>query len=149
MVTEFTADITFVIKKEPKKIGSFNMTRDWVYKPIGEAIAQDINKYYPEMSINEDIGIDAYNNANLAFSVITLGIDVKNSYKRLNGYEGAGIYYKVKYKNIAVSTWGRRLITYRKYGSRTVKALLGDLGFLLPSAYSIEESAKSEIKKRK
>ena len=149
MISEFMADVTFVVNGESEKMGSFNMTRDWFYKPIGEAIAQDINKYYPEMSINEDIGIDAYNSANLAFSVITLGMDVKNSYKRLKGYEGAGIYYKVKYKNIAVSTWGRRLTSYREYGSTTVKALLGDLGFLLPSAYSIEESAKSEIRKRK
>lgn len=36
MISEFMADVTFVMKKEPEKMGSFNMTRDWVYQPLGE-----------------------------------------------------------------------------------------------------------------
>ena len=129
MVSEFVADITFVMKKEPEKMGSFNMTRDWVYKPIGEAISQEINNIFSEINLSKDIGRDAYNHANLAFSILTLSTDVEKSYRNLKGYEGAGIYYKIKYKDVAVSTWGRRLTAYRKYGSTTIKALLGDLGF--------------------
>jgi len=49
---------------------------------------------------------------------------------------------------VAVSTWGRRLTVYRKYGSSTAKALLGDLGFLVPGAYSIKEFIKSEVEKK-
>lgn len=149
MVSEFVADITFVMKKEPEKMGSFNMTRDWVYKPIGEAISQEINNIFSEINLSKDIGIDAYNHANLAFSILTLSTDVEKSYRNLKGYEGAGIYYKIKYKDVAVSTWGRRLTAYRKYGSTTIKALLGDLGFLVPGTYSVKESIKSEIEKRK
>ncbi|WP_308008320.1 hypothetical protein, partial [uncultured Fusobacterium sp.] len=149
MVSEFMADITFVMKKEPEKMGSFNMTRDWVYKPIGEAISQEINNIFSEINLSKDIGIDAYNHANLAFSILTLSTDVEKSYRNLKGYEGAGIYYKIKYKDVAVSTWGRRLTAYRKYGSTTIKALLGDLGFLVPGTYSVKESIKSEIEKRK
>lgn len=149
IVTEFVADITFVMKKEPEKMGSFNMTRDWVYKPIGEAISQEINNIFSEINLSKDIGIDAYNHANLAFSILTLSTDVEKSYRNLKGYEGAGIYYKIKYKDVAVSTWGRRLTAYRKYGSTTIKALLGDLGFLVPGTYSVKESIKSEIEKRK
>ncbi|RGY67175.1 hypothetical protein DXA30_01010 [Fusobacterium ulcerans] len=149
MVSEFVADITFVMKKEPEKMGSFNMTRDWVYKPIGEAISQEINNIFSEINLSKDIGRDAYNHANLAFSILTLSTDVEKSYRNLKGYEGAGIYYKIKYKDVAVSTWGRRLTAYRKYGSTTIKALLGDLGFLVPGTYSVKESIKSEIEKRK
>lgn len=149
MVSEFVADITFVMKKEPEKMGSFNMTRDWVYKPIGEAISQEINNIFSEINLSKDIGIDAYNHANLAFSILTLSTDVEKSYRNLKGYEGAGIYYKIKYKDVAVSTWGRRLTAYRKYGSTTIKALLGDLGFLVPGTYSVKEFIKSEIEKRK
>ena len=149
MVSEFVADITFVMKKEPEKMGSFNMTRDWVYKPIGEAISQEINNIFSEINLSKDIGIDAYNHANLAFSILTLSTDIEKSYRNLKGYEGAGIYYKIKYKDVAVSTWGRRLTAYRKYGSTTIKALLGDLGFLVPGTYSVKESIKSEIEKRK
>lgn len=149
MVSEFMADITFVMKKEPEKMGSFNMTRDWVYKPIGEAISQEINNIFSEINLSKDIGIDAYNHANLAFSILTLSTDVEKSYRNLKGYEGAGIYYKIKYKDVAVSTWGRRLTAYRKYSSTTIKALLGDLGFLVPGTYSVKESIKSEIEKRK
>lgn len=148
MISEFMADVTFVFKKEPEKMGSFNMTRDWVYKPIGEAIAQRVNRVIPGVNISKDIGIDAYNHANLAFSILTLSTDVEKSYRNLKGYEGAGVYYKIKYKNVAVSTWGRRLTAYRKYGSSTAKALLGDLGFLVPGAYSIKESIKSEVEKK-
>ena len=149
MVSEFMADVTFAIKREPEKIGSFNMTRDWVYQPLGESIAQEINRIVPGININKDIGIDAYNHANLAFSILTLSADVEKSYRMLKGYEGAGIYYKVKYRDTIVSTWGRRLTAYREYGSTTIKALLGDLGFLVPGAYSVKESIKSEIEKRK
>ena len=149
MVSEFVADITFVMKKEPEKMGSFNMTRDWVYKPIGEAISQEINNIFSEINLSKDIGIDAYNHANVAFSILTLSTDIEKSYRNLKGYERAGIYYKIKYKDVAVSTWGRRLTAYRKYGSTTIKALLGDLGFLVPGTYSVKESIKSEIEKRK
>ena len=125
------------------------MTRDWVYKPIGEAISQEINNIFSEINLSKDIGIDVYNHANLAFSILTLSTDIEKSYRNLKGYEGAGIYYKIKYKDVAVSTWGRRLTAYRKYGSTTIKALLGDLGFLVPGTYSVKESIKSEIEKRK
>ena len=40
------ADVTFRIQGKPEKMGSFNMTRDWFYKPLGESIAEDINSSF-------------------------------------------------------------------------------------------------------
>ena len=147
IVTEFMADVSFVIKREPEKMGSFNMTRDWVYKPLGEILKESINKFGFDINISKDIGVDAYNSANLAFSLITMSLAISNTYQKLIGYKGAEVYYKVKYKDVAVSRWSNKTISYRKYGAVTIKALLGDLSELLPEIYSTKEALKSEIER--
>lgn len=148
MVTEFMADVTFVVKGKSEKIGSFNMTRDWFYQPLGEIIKYTIDRFNFNIKVDKDIGIDMYNQANLAFSIITMSSTINNAYRKLKGYEGAEIYYKVKYKNVAVSTWGRKLTSYRSYGPITLKALLGDLTGLLPEVYSTKEAVKNEKERR-
>ncbi len=149
MITEFIADVTFVIKGDPGKIGSFNMTRDWFYQPLGEIIKDNIESYDSTIEIDKNIGIDMYNQANLAFSILAIGDKIREGITMLRGHKGAEIYYKVKYKNIAVSPWGRKTVSYRAYGGITLKALLGDLNELLPSAYSTKEAFKAETEKRK
>ena len=70
-----------------------------------------------------------------------------NNLQKLIGYKGAEVYYKVKYKDVAVSRWSNKTISYRKYGAVTIKALLGDLSELLPEIYSTKEALKSEIER--
>ena len=149
IVTEFVADITFVMKKEPEKMGSFNMTRDWVYQPLGEIISDSINKANPNIKLDKNIGIDMYNNINLAFSVMSLGNSIRESIAAARSHKGAGIYYKVKYKNIIVSKWGRKAVSYREYGPITLKGLFNDLADVPINTFTTKESFKSEIEKRK
>lgn len=149
MITEFMADVTFVIKKEPEKMGSFNMTRDWFYQPLGEIIKDNIESYDSTIEIDKNIGINLYNQANLAFSILSIGDKIMTGITTAKGHKGAEIYYKVKYKNVTVSTWGRKTVSYRSYGAITLKALLGDLNEILPDIYSAKETFKSEIEKRK
>lgn len=149
MVTEFMADVTFVVKGESEKMGSFNMTRDWFYQPLGEIIKYTIDSFNIDIKVDKDIGIDMYNQVNLAFSIIAMSATIENVYRKLTSYKGAEIYYKVKYRNVAVSPWGRKTVSYRSYGPLTLKALLGDLTGLLPDAYSTKEAIKNEKERRK
>lgn len=148
MISEFMADVTFRIQGKPEKMGSFNMTRDWFYKPLGESIAEDINSSFSSIKIDKDIGVDMYNHANLAFTLISMGESLKTIVRKLKGYEGAGIYYEMKYKDVALSTWGRQSTPYRKYGSTTLKALIGDLKNIIPDTYTTKKVVETEIEKR-
>ena len=148
LVSEFIADVTFRIQGKPEKMGSFNMTRDWFYKPLGESIAENINSYVSNFKIDNNIGIEMYNCANLAFTLMSLESSLKTIVRKLRGYEGAGIYYEVKYKNVAVSTWGRQSMSYRKYGSTTLKALIGDLTNIIPDTYTTKKAIETEMEKR-
>ena len=149
MISEFMADVTFVVKGESEKMGSFNMTRDWFYQPLGELIKHNIESYDSTIEIDKNIGINLYNQANLAFSILSIGDKIMTGITTAKGHKGAEIYYKVKYKNVTVSTWGRKTVSYRSYGAITLKALLGDLNEILPDIYSAKETFKSEIEKRK
>lgn len=149
IITEFMADVTFVVKGESEKMGSFNMTRDWFYQPLGEIVSDSINKTNPNIRLDRNLGVDIYNNINLAFSVMSMGNSIRESITTARSHKGAGIYYKVKYKNIIVSRWGRKAVSYREYGLVTLKALFGDLVDLPVNIFSTKEAFKSEIEKRK
>lgn len=149
MITEFMADVTFVVKGDSEKMGSFNMTRDWFYQPLGEIIKHIIESYNPKVKIDKNIGIDMYNQANLAFSIMSIGEKIMTGITTAKGYKGAGIYYKIKYKNVAVSVWGAKTVPYREYGATTLKALLGDFSELPFDIFSIKDGINKEIKKGK
>ena len=151
MISEFMADVTFVMKKEPEKMGSFNMTRDWVYQPLGEIFVDFLERRSSKININKNIGIDTYNNINLALSILTLYESINKSYQGLKGLVPQSgenkMYYKIKFKDVAVSTWSTKSVPYRKYGVTTLKALLGDFANILPDTYTTKEAIKTEIKK--
>ena len=54
----------------------------------------------------------------------------------------------LKYKNVAVSTWGRQSMSYRKYGATTLKALIGDLTNIIPDTYTTKKAIETEMEKR-
>lgn len=149
LVTEFMADIYFTVKGQPENMGSFNMTRDWFYKPLGEIIADAINKNYPSVKLNSNFGEDMYNMGNLAFSAIDLGGKVLNIFKTLKATKGEGILYTIRMKNIEVSFWGRQLQPRKYIGLTPIKAtaeFTRDMGL---DVYSTKKSFQNEINKKK
>lgn len=148
MVTEFLADVYFVIKGEPEKMGSFNMTRDWFYKPIGEILVNGINNTYPIINLNNQIGEDIYNMGNLAFSSVDLGGKLLNGFKAFKTSKGEGILYTIRLKEVKVSHFGRQLQPQKYVGLTPIKAtgkFVQDMGL---DVYSTKKSFENEIKKR-
>lgn len=148
MITEFMADVYFVAKGNPEKMGSFNMTRDLFYKSIGEIVADSINRKYPTVKLNRDFGEDIYNIGNLYISMADLGGKAINGYKALKNTKGEGIFFNIKVKNVKVSHFGRQLQPKKYIGLTPVKAtalFVKDMGL---DIYATKEGFKSEIEKR-
>ncbi|MBC2855493.1 hypothetical protein H3N56_03155 [Cetobacterium sp. 2A] len=148
MITEFIADVYFVAKGTPDKMGSFNMTRDWFYKPLGKIISESINRKYPTVQLNKNLGEDIYNIGNLVFSVFDLGGKVINGYKALKNIKGEGILFTIKIKNVKVSHFGRELQPTKYIGLTPLKATVQftkDMGL---DIYATKEGFKSELEKR-
>ncbi|GAA6326308.1 hypothetical protein F350042L8_34060 [Fusobacterium ulcerans] len=61
LVTEFIADVYFTIKGQPENMGSFNMTRDCFYKPLGVLIKDWLEKEQSSIKISDSFGEDIYN----------------------------------------------------------------------------------------
>lgn len=149
LITEFTADVYFTVKGQPENMGSFNMTRDWFYRPLGEIIADAINKNYPSVKLDSNFGEDIYNMGNLAFCAIDLGGKVLNIFKTLEATKGEGILYTIRMKNIEVSYFGRQLQPRKYIGLTPIKAtaeFTRDLGL---DVYSTKKSFENEINKKK
>lgn len=82
---------------------------------------------------------------------MTLYESINKSYQGLKGLVPQSgenkMYYKIKFKDVAVSTWSTKSVPYREYGVTTLKALLGDFANILPDTYTTKEAIKTEIKK--
>lgn len=148
MITEFMADVYFVAKGNPDKMGSFNMTRDLFYKPLGDTLKLFIEKATPRIKIDDTFGEDIYNIGNLTFSMADLGGKAINGYKALKNTKGEGIFFNIKIKNVKVSRFGRQLQPKKYIGLAPVKAtalFVKDMGL---DIYATKEGFKAEIEKR-
>ena len=148
MITEFMTDVYFVAKGNPEKIGSFNMTRDLFYKPLGDIIKEWAEYISPSIRISDTFGEDIYNIGNLTFSMAGLGGKAINGYKTLKNTKGKGIFFNIKIKNVKVSRFGRQLHPKKYVGLTPVKAtalFVKDMGL---DIYATKEGFKAEIKKR-
>lgn len=147
MVSEFLADVYFVAKGEPEKMGSFNITRDYFYKPLGEILANIINKNYLE-NIPKDFGVDVYNTGMITLSITQLGqAGMQHINKTLNN--GTHLYFSFRIKSTQFSHYGFKIEVIEK--SKTpilnlTKSITKDLGF---DAYTTGMSIKNEYEKRK
>ncbi|MGL5583107.1 MAG: hypothetical protein ACRDCE_19425, partial [Cetobacterium sp.] len=148
MITEFMADVYFVAKGNPEKMGSFNMTRDLFYKPLGDTLKLFIEKATPRIKIDDTFGEDIYNIGNLTISMADLGGKAINGFKALKNAKGEGIFFNIKIKNVKVSRFGRQLQPKKYVGLTPVKAtalFIKDMGL---DIYATKEGFKSEIEKR-
>lgn len=148
MITEFMADIYFVVKGNPEKMGSFNMTRDLFYKPLRDIIKDWFEKEQSTIKLSNSLGEDIYNIGNLVLSAFDFGGKAINSYKSLTSTKGEGIFFTIKIKNVKVSRFGRQLQPKKYIGLTPVKAtalFVKDMGL---DIYATKESFKAEIEKR-
>lgn len=148
MVTEFIADVSFVIQGKPQKMGSFNMTRDWFYKPLGEIIKNLLEKEESSIKISDTFGEDIYNMGNLVFSAFDIGGKILKGVKTLKISGGKDILYTIKMKEVKTSFFGRRLEPYRYYGLTPIKStkkFIEDMGL---DIYSTKKGAESMIKNK-
>ena len=148
IVTEFMADVYFVAKGNPEKMGSFNITRDLFYKPLGDIIKNTIETIDTDIKFSNTFGEDIYNIGNLTISMADLGGKAINGYKALKNTKGEGIFFNIKIKNVKVSKFGRQLQPKKYIGLTPVKAtalFVKDMGL---DIYATKEGFKSEIEKR-
>ena len=148
MITEFMADVYFVAKGNPDKIGSFNMTRDLFYKPLGDIIKNAIEEAFPKVQFSDTLGEDIYNIGNFTISAFDLGGKAINGFKTLKNTKGEGIFFNIKIKNVKVSRFGRQLQPKKYIGLTPVKAtalFVKDMGL---DIYATKEGFKAEIEKR-
>lgn len=148
MITEFMADIYFVAKGNPEEMGSFNMTRDLFYKPLGDIIKNAIEEAFPKVQFSDTLGEDIYNIGNFTISAFDLGGKAINGFKTLKNTKGEGILFNIKIKNVKVSRFGRQLQPKKYIGLTPVKTtalFVKDMGL---DIYATKEGFKSEIKKR-
>lgn len=117
-ITEFVADVYFVATGKPEKMGSFNLTRDQFYKPLGNIVKTAVETRRQDIKISDSLGEDIYNMGNLAFSLAELG---KKGVKYATDFidsKGVGYIYKMKVKTttLITSRFGRQLHVeeYRK-----------------------------------
>lgn len=148
MVSEFLADVYFVAKGEPEKMGSFNITRDYFYKPLGESLANLFNKVFISLNIPKNIGEDFYNTGMITLSITQLGQSgMQHINKTLNN--GTNLYFSFRIKPTQFSHYGFKVEVVEKSKSpilNLTKSITKDLGF---DAYSTGMSIKNEYKKRR
>lgn len=110
-ITEFVADVYFVSTGRPEKMGSFNLTRDQFYKPLGNIVKNALDDIDSKVKLADSFGEDIYNMGNLAFSLAELG---KKGVKLATDFidsKGIGYIYKMKVKTttLITSRFGRQL----------------------------------------
>ena len=115
MIIEAGCDLYFDIKGDHDKLGSFNPTRDFVYKGIGELLERATGH-----TINTD---KIYNQINLALTFYTLINKLFTTYIGIKTSEGLGVYFKMKTKTVSVSKFGKKETSIRDYSNITPKIL--------------------------
>lgn len=146
MLSEFGADIYFVAKGEPEKMGSFNISRDWFYKPLGEIVAETLNKRYP-LNISLDFGEDFYNIGGLIYSITELGRAGMQHVKKLSN-KGSSLYFSFKVKYTQHSKYGVTINMVENKGAPIkdfMKKLVKELGV---DTYVAGKTLDNELKKK-
>ena len=148
LISEFVADVYFVATGNSDKMGSFNITRDFFYKPLGEIFADEINKNYPRVKFSNSFGEDIYNSGNLAFSMIKLGKGAMRHIKKtLKGTE-LQYMFSFKIKHVQNNRFGLQLDVNSYVGLSPVvatKKLIKDLGL---DSLATGIATKNELKKK-
>lgn len=148
VITEVCADVKFVITGNPEKIGSYNMTRDEFYKPLGKIIATKLNKINTDIKISENIGEDSYNSAQLIYSWFNIGEKIINGTTNLYKHKGLDILYTIKLKEVKVSKFGRRILPQKVIGATPIITLKNIIKEIITEIYPTVKATKEEIKKQ-
>lgn len=148
MVSEFLADVYFVAKGEPEKMGSFNVTRDYFYKPLAEIITNELSKNYPKVKVSNEIGEDFYNIGALSISISQLGNASFKHYTNVKN-QGTKLFFSFKIKYSQLNKYGVSIQITEKTGHpfyKTTKNIIKDLTF---DTFTTSMSIKNEYEKRK
>lgn len=148
VITEVCADVKFVITGNPEKIGSYNMTRDEFYKPLGKIIAKKLNNINTNIKISENIGEDSYNSAQLIYSWFNIGEKIISGTTNLYKHRGLNILYTIKLKEIKVSKFGKKLLPQKVIGTTPLLTLKNILKEIVTEIYPTVKATKEEIKKQ-
>lgn len=149
IVTEAIADIKFTIDGEPEKIGSFNLTRDYFYKPLGELIARETNKMDMGLNLHQDIGEDWYNLANLAFSWLNIGEKIIKGIHTIKTGKGLNIIYTIKIKKVQASRFSQVLKPVKVIGLTPFESLKNITKEILTEIYPNIIGTKDIINKKR
>ncbi|MEG0236183.1 MAG: hypothetical protein RR523_11870 [Cetobacterium sp.] len=90
-------------------MGSFNITRDLFYKPLGDIVKEWAEYISPSIKISDTFGEDIYNIGNLTISMADLGGKAISGYKALKNTKGEGIFFNIKIKNVKVRESSKRI----------------------------------------
>lgn len=104
MISEFLADVYFVVKGEPDKMGSFNLTGDYFYKPFGKILTNFLNERY-SYNISENFGTDFYNTGMLTLSITQLRQAGMQHINKLSS-QGINLYFSFKVRHTQFSHYG-------------------------------------------
>lgn len=148
VVTEAVADIKFTINGEPEKIGSFNLTRDYFYKPLGEIFSNYMNKKGLNLNIDSNIGEDWYNLANLAFSWLNIGEKIIKGINSVKTGKGLNIIYTIKIKKVQASRFSQILKPVKVIGLTPLETLKNIAKEILTEIYPNIVGTKDIINKK-
>lgn len=148
VVTEAVADIKFTINGEPEKIGSFNLTRDYFYKPLGEIFSNYMNKKGLNINIDSNIGEDWYNLANLAFSWLNIGEKIIKGINSVKTGKGLNIIYTIKIKKVQASRFSQVLKPVKVIGLTPFESLKNIAKEILTEIYPNIVGTKDIINKK-
>lgn len=149
IVTEAIADIKFTIDGEPEKIGSFNLTRDYFYKPLGKIFSNYMNKKGLNINIDSNIGEDWYNLANLAFSWLNIGEKIIKGIYTIKTGKGLNIIYTIKIKKVQASRFSQVLKPVKVIGLTPFESLKNITKEILTEIYPNVIGTKDIINKKK
>ncbi len=148
IVTEAIADIKFTIDGEPEKIGSFNLTRDYFYKPLGEIFSNYMNKKGLNINIDSNIDEDWYNLANLAFSWLNIGEKIIKGINSVKTGKGLNITYTIKIKKVQASRFSQVLKPVKVIGLTPFESLKNIAKEILTEIYPNIVETKDIINKK-
>lgn len=148
VVTEAVADIKFTINGEPEKIGSFNLTRDYFYKPLGEIFSNYMNKKGLNINIDNNIGEDWYNLANLAFSWLNIGEKIIKGISSIKTGKGLNVIYTIKIKKVQASRFSQVLKPVKVIGLTPLESLKNIAKEILTEIYPNVVGTKNIINKK-
>lgn len=148
LISEFVADVYFVATGSSDKMGSFNMTRDLFYKPLGQIVAEAVEKENSNIKFSDSFGEDIYNAGNLAFSIIELGRGaMRHASKTLQSMK-LQYMFSFKIKHAQNNRFGLQLDVNAYVGLSPVvatKKLIKDLGL---DSLATGIATKNEFKKK-